>query len=262
MAPKQQSNGPGQATSSQAAGQTNVHSGVSTAKLDNYVPVFSNNMQDYREFRKRCEIYRKKMQLGNRTNEVVYNLVTLMTGKAWDLVEDMTMEQMSGEDAYDLLFTRLDRGFRFDPLTELPDDFEQYFVKLQRKPHQTLQDYMNDYTRCERRLKVTHNVELPEKVRAWWFLRRSGITKEQRQLILTNTGTTGLTIEEVMKSMSFILGQDSTLQSSSSTSRWSRPMGKPVDTFYCDEDTQYDWPAGSEEFAIDPSPTYFGEDYE
>ncbi|CAK8988155.1 unnamed protein product, partial [Durusdinium trenchii] len=242
--------------------QTNVHSGVSTAKLDNYVPVFSNNMQDYREFRKRCEIYRKKMQLGNRTNEVVYNLVTLMTGKAWDLVEDMTMEQMSGEDAYDLLFTRLDRGFRFDPLTELPDDFEQYFVKLQRKPHQTLQDYMNDYTRCERRLKVTHNVELPEKVRAWWFLRRSGITKEQRQLILTNTGTTGLTIEEVMKSMSFILGQDSTLQSSSSTSRWSRPMGKPVDTFYCDEDTQYDWPAGSEDFAIDPSPTYFGEDYE
>ncbi|CAK9113644.1 unnamed protein product [Durusdinium trenchii] len=185
MAPKQQS------------GQTNVHSGVSTAKLDNYVPVFSNNMQDYREFRKRCEIYRKKMQLGNRTNEVVYNLVTLMTGKAWDLAEDMTMEQMSGDDAYDLLFTRLDRGFRFDPLTELPDDFEQYFVKLQRKPHQTLQDYMNDYTRCERRLKVTHNVELPEKVRAWWFLRRSGITKEQRQLILTNTGTTGLTIEEV-----------------------------------------------------------------
>ena len=184
-----------------------------------------------------------------------------MTGKAWDLVEDMTMEQMSGDDAYELLFQRLDRGFRFDPLTELPDDFEQYFVKLQRKPQQTLQDYMNDYTRCERRLKVTHHVDLPEKVGAWWFLRRSGITKEQRQLILTNTGTTGLTIEEVMKSMSFILGQDSTLQSSSST-RWTRPMGKPVDTFYCDENAQYDWTAGSEEFTIDPSPTYYGEDDE
>ena len=264
MAPKQQqSNGPGQSTSSQAAaGQTNVPSGVSTAKLDNYVPVFSNNMQDYREFRKRCEIYRKKMQSGNHTSEVVYNLVTLMTGKAWDLVEDMTMDQMSGDDAYDLLFQRLDRGFPFDPLTELPDDVEQYFVKLQRKPQQTLQDYMNDYTRCERRLKVTHNVDLPEKVRAWWFLCRSGINKEKRQLILTNTGTTGLTIEEVMKSMSFILGQDSTLQSSSST-RWTRPMGKSVDTFYCDENAQqYDWTAGSQEFAIDPSPTYYGEDDE
>ena len=73
MAPKQQqSNGPGHSTSSQAAaGQTSVHSGVSTAKLDNYVLVFSNSMQDYREFRKRCETYKKKMKLGNRTNEVV-----------------------------------------------------------------------------------------------------------------------------------------------------------------------------------------------
>ena len=110
------------------------------------------------------------------------------------------MDQMLSDDAYDLLFDRLDRGFINDPLTELSDDFEQLF-RLQRKPHQTLQDYMNDYTRCERSLQVTHSVKLPEKVRAWWFLRRSGITKEQRQLILTNTGTTGLTVEEVMKSM-------------------------------------------------------------
>ena len=259
MAPKQvQANGPGNPSGS--AGQA-VPTGVSTAKLDNYVPVFSNAMQDYREFRKRCEIYRKKMQIGNRQSEVVYNLVTLMSGKSWDLVEDMTMDQMAADNAYDLLFERLDRGFKYDPLTELPDDFEQYFVRLQRKPHQTLQDYMNDYTRCERRLQMTHSVNLPEKVRAWWFLRRSGITKEQRQLILTNTGTGGLTIEEVMKSMSFILGQDSTLQSTSS-SRWSRPPGKPVDTYYCDEDQTYDWAAGSDEVVMDPSPAYYGEDYD
>ena len=166
MAPKQvQANGPGNPSGS--TGQA-VPTGVSTAKLDNYVPVFSNAMQDYREFRKRCEIYRKKMQIGNRQSEVVYNLVTLMSGKSWDLAEDMTKDQMAADNAYDLLFERLDRGFKYDPLTELPDDFEQYFVRLQRKPHQTLQDYMNDYTRCERRLQVTHSVNLPEEVRAWY----------------------------------------------------------------------------------------------
>ena len=149
---------------------------------------------------------------------------------------------MAAEDAYETLFTRLDRGFKYDPLTELPDDFEQYFVRLQRKPHQTLQDYMNDCTRCARRLQVTHNVNLPEKVRAWWFLRRSVITKEQLQLILTNTGATGLTVEEVMKSMSFILGQESTLQST--TSRWSCPVRKPIDAYYSDEELSYDWAAG------------------
>ena len=69
-----------------------------------------------------------------------------MAGNAWDLVEDVTMDQMAGDDAYETSFTRLDRGFKSDPLTELPDDFEQYFVRVQRKPKQTLQDYMNDYT--------------------------------------------------------------------------------------------------------------------
>lgn len=232
--------------------------GVSIAKLDNCVPTFNNQMQDYREYRKRCEIYKKKMELGNRQGEVVYNLVTLMTGKAWGLVEDMSLEQMSATDAHEKLFKRLDKGFKYDPLTELPDDFEQYFVKLQRRPNQTLQEYMNDYTKAERRLEVTHSVTLPDKVRAWWFLRRSGITREQRQLILTNTGVTGLSIDEAMRSMSFILGQDSKLEA---TSRWSRPT-KPADAYYHDDEAQYDWYGTGDSANFDSPPTFFQDDAE
>lgn len=167
----------------------------------------------------------------------------------------MTLEQMSAENGYDALFARLDKGFKYDPLTELPDDFEQYFVRLQRKQNQTLQEYMNDYMRAERRLEVTHSVKLPEKVRAWWFLRRSGITKEQRQLILTNTGTSGLTIEDVMKAMSFILGQDSKLDSG----RWNR-NAKMSDAYYHDDDeTQYDW-AGQDDGVV-TDPAYYQDEY-
>ena len=36
-------------------------------------------------------------------------------------MEDMTLEQMSAENGYDALFARLDKGFKYDPLTELPD---------------------------------------------------------------------------------------------------------------------------------------------
>ena len=148
------------------------------------------------------------MELGNRQQETVFNIVTMLTGKAWDLVEDFSMEQLAATNAFAAVFARLDSGFRYDPLTELPDDFETFFVKLHRRGGQTLQDYMTDL-KAERRLKISHNVELPEKVTAWWFLRRSGITKEQRQMILTNVGVTGLEMDQVMKAMSFILGQDS-----------------------------------------------------
>ena len=35
------------------------------------------------------------------------------------------------------VFERLDRGFKFDALTELPEDFEHYFVRLHGAPGET-----------------------------------------------------------------------------------------------------------------------------
>ena len=108
-----------------------------TGRADNYVPLFDNTQRSYKEFRKRCEIYRRKMTLAGRSKETVFNIVTLLTGKAWDLVDDVPMETLEGDDGYKVVFDRLDRGFKYDALTELPEDFENFFVKLRRKPNQT-----------------------------------------------------------------------------------------------------------------------------
>ena len=183
--------------------------GPYTGKADAHVPIFDNQQKSYKEFKKRCDLYRKKMELANRTAETIYNIVTLMTGKAWDVVEDISVEELQRENAYDMVFRRLDSVFRYDALTELPEDFEHFFMRLQRKQGQTLQDYQAEYMRAERRLRQTHEVNLPEKVRAWWYLRRAGISREQRQLVLSNIGTERLNLEAVEKAMSFILGQDS-----------------------------------------------------
>ncbi|CAE7354048.1 GIP [Symbiodinium microadriaticum] len=201
--------------------------GASTGKADQYVPVFDNSQRSYKEFRKRCELYRVKMELAGRQQETIFNIVTLLTGKAWDMVDDLTTATLQGDGGYDAVFERLDRGFRYEPLTELPEDFETFFVKLTRKANQTLQEYAADFSRAERQIRVTHSVELPQKVLAWWFLRRSGIGREQRQLVLTNVGADNLTLENVQKAMNFILGQDSRLDT-----RWARTK---ADAFYQDE---------------------------
>ena len=44
-------------------------------------------------------------------------------------------------------------AFKPDLMTELPDDFEALFVKLQRKAGQTLQNYQTEFGRVERRLR-------------------------------------------------------------------------------------------------------------
>ncbi|CAE6924520.1 GIP [Symbiodinium sp. CCMP2592] len=164
-----------------------------TSKADNYVPVFDNTQRGYKEFRKRREIYKTKMSMAGRSKETVFNIITLLQGKAWDLVDDIELEVLQGEQGYQTVFDRLDKGFKYDPLTELPEDFENFFVRLHRKGTQTLQDYSTDFSRAERQLRVTHAVNLPEKVKAWWYLRKAGLSRDQRQLILTNVGTENLT---------------------------------------------------------------------
>ncbi|CAE7647792.1 GIP [Symbiodinium sp. CCMP2592] len=154
--------------------------GATTGKADQYVPVFDNSQRSYKEFRKRCELYRVKMELAGRKQETIFNIVTLLTGKAWDMIDDMSTETFQSDGGYNAVFERLDRGFKYEPLTELPEDFETFFVKLNRKPSQTLQEYAAEFSRSERQLRVTHSVTLPEKVLSWWFLRRSGIGREQQ----------------------------------------------------------------------------------
>ena len=192
-----------------AESEQTASSSQNTGRADNYVPIFDNTQRSYKEFRKRCEIYQKKMTLAGRSKETVFNIVTLLTGKAWDLIDDLPLETLEGDSGYKTVFERLDRAFKYDALTELPEDFENFFVRLHRKASHTLQDYSAEYSRAERQLRVTHNVDLPEKVKAWWYLRKAGISREQRQLILTNVGTDNLSVEKIRQAMNFILGQDS-----------------------------------------------------
>ena len=110
----------------------------------------------------------------------------------------------------------------------LPDDFENFFVKLQRRPEQTLQEHSADFARAHRKLRSSHKVELPEKVLAWWFIRKSGIAREQRQMVLTTMGAEKMTVEAAQEAMFFIVGQDSKSENS-----WNRGPRKEI--FYAGE---------------------------
>lgn len=253
MAPKEAGKG------SSASGQS-AEDSTYTGKADNYVPTFSGRQSDYREFRKRCDIYSAKMKIAKRQSETVFNIATLLAGRAWDVVEDLTVDELSAPDAYDKVFGRLDATFKYEPITELPSDFESFFIGLQRRGGQTVQDYQTEFMRVERRLTNTHKIQLPEKVRAWWFLRRSGLSKEQRQLVLTQLGESNLTLDRTMKAMNFIIGQDTKLDHAQS--RWSRTSYK--DSAYVAQEDDDEWPEEDEVWLGEDEseePADWGEDY-
>ena len=83
------------------------------------------------------------------SGETIFNIVTLLQGRAWDMVEDIGLSDLEATNGYNVVFERLDRGFKYDAMTELPDDFETFFIKLHRRTGQTLQDYQGEFTKVE-----------------------------------------------------------------------------------------------------------------
>lgn len=150
------------------------------------------------------------------------------------------MEQLAESSAYDKVLQRLDNVFQYETMTELPADFEAFFVKLQRRVGQTVQEYQAEFDHVERRLISVHKIQLPEKIRAWWFLRRSGLKKEQRQLVLTQLGEANLTLTKTMSAMNCIIGQDAKMDAP----RWNRGSASSSgykDGAYHVDDGHEDW---------------------
>ena len=113
--------------------------GSATAPLDqqstrdSYIPVFDGTPAGYKEWRKRITIYAKKMELTNRKNECVLNVLGSLQGTAWKLVEDFDLEKAKDETAFKDILSLLDGAFQYDSKVEMPADFAAYFDSSGRR---------------------------------------------------------------------------------------------------------------------------------
>ena len=223
------------------------------AKAHEYVPEFSNKATDYKEFKKRVILYEKKMALANRKGETAFNVMAALTGRAWDAVEDMDMAELESDQGTKKLLDRLDSVFKFDAITELPADFETFFMHTHRRRNQTIQEYTADYERQLRRLE-SHNVTLPDKVIGWFYLRRAGLKQDQRQMVMSTLSVEKISLETVRKALNFVIGQDSTpIGDISPSGKWQK---KNESIYYEDE-----WPQSQDwdeiDFEDEAAETYY-----
>ena len=163
------------------------------------------------------------MGLTKRNGEAVLNIIGSLQGSAWRLVEDFNLDECEKESAFESIIKLLDGHFEYDTRVQLPSDFDGYFG-LQRKPGQTLLAYVSDHAELHKKLEK-HGVSLPTAVQGWHLLRKSGLTKEQRQLV--NLRAPQLELTKVVEAMYLILGQDYKLGAAPAghDRRWHRGKG-------------------------------------
>ena len=172
---------------------------------DNNVPAFSGVLAEYREYRRRIKLYMGKMRILKREAEGVLNMLGALSGTAWKLMENYDLADAEKPDAAERILKVLDKAFEYDSRVQLPQDFDKFFTHLHRRPGQTLLQYVTDFDECYRKLEE-HKITLPGPVQGWHLMRRAGLSKEQRQLIVTQAPT--LERNKVQEAMYLILGQD------------------------------------------------------
>ena len=163
----------------------------------------------------------------------------------------------------------------------MPRAFEKFFYGTTRRPEQTLLSYVADHREALGEVEK-HGVQISDKVSGWILLRRSGLTHEQKQLILSQNPK--LSYSKVVEAMYFLLGQDYKGKPVDTASRWkSKTYGRwnnksygytaeevydldepyPDDYAYQqyeDVDDEDEWPEDAEE-PYDED-TYNAQDYE
>jgi hypothetical protein len=50
---------------------------------DTYLPIINNRPADYKEWRKRILLYKKKSEINKKTKEATINLMASLSGIAW-----------------------------------------------------------------------------------------------------------------------------------------------------------------------------------
>ena len=126
-------------------------------------------------------------------------------GVAWRLLEDFPLENIEDEANFQKILDILDRNFKYDDRVQLPNDFEAYFVRLARKPNQTILSFVTDHDEAYRQLSK-HKVSLPEQVQGWHLLRKAGLTREQKQMVTLKAPS--LEKSAVIESLYLLYGQD------------------------------------------------------
>ena len=234
---------------------------------DNFIPLFDNNIRNYKEWRARILLYGKKMSIQNKAKEATINLLTSLNGVSWRQVEPDAEKLAESEDGFPRVLALLDKCFKYDSRVEAPRSMELFFFTMGRRPEQTLLTYVAEHKERQREIE-RHGIKVPDAISGWLLLRRAGLTLEQRHLVMSQVGS-DTEIAKVESALYFLFGQDFKTSSSTrwtgrnSSSSWkSRNVGRAYTTEeypYDDEELDYEAYTLEEE---NPELDYFPEEDE
>ena len=120
-----------------------------------------------------------------------------LTGKAREVIREMSPTDLNEEDGLSKLYSRLDELFKEDENKAALETYDK-FEKYSRSSEMTIVDYLIEFDRMTAQLKL-HKIILPEHVLVYRVLRSANLTDDYEKLIRATVS------ELTLKSMAFQL---------------------------------------------------------
>ena len=130
-------------------------------------------------------LYGKKMKIQGKGKEATINLLTSLNGVARRQIEHAADRLADAEDGFEKTLLMLDAAFKYDNRVEAPRSLEQFFYNLGRRPEQTLLSYCSDHRERQREVEK-RGIKVSDEISGWLLSRRTGLTAEQRQMVLSH----------------------------------------------------------------------------
>ena len=113
---------------------------------------FDNTTSGYKEWRKRIQLYARRMAIQKRESEIGISVLSTLTGAAWGQCEDLEVKDLETADGLGRTLDRLDAQWQYDEKIEVPEAFKKYFYKTYRAMNQTILDHCTQAGQAFRKL--------------------------------------------------------------------------------------------------------------
>ena len=152
--------------------------------------VFSGEDEDGKEYRRwKTWVSNKILTFGEKMPAAARGayVYTMLSGKALEAVEHLEPSEYQKEGGEDILLKLLDVRFPTkDTADELSENLTKIF-ELRANEGETLKAWISRATEAFELLKRKTQVSFPEEARGWMILNRSGLTAEQRAIVLARS---------------------------------------------------------------------------
>lgn len=169
--------------------------------------MFCWHLTNYKDYRRRAKLFLAGRRMEDKAKDILVLLMTGLPGLAWDCFESIDENNLEKYEELGQFFSTMDARFKYDHRVELPNRFEDIFMKCWRPRDMIPLAYVTESERRFRQLEE-YKCRPPDDLKGLLMLRRSGISNEHRTMVLGNMGK-HLNVESVGPALYSTFGQDS-----------------------------------------------------